>query len=154
MDNYTDQQCVLDCNEHLQRKAHSTPRILCIDDDVDIQTTIELRMLQYDVLIDHAYYSIQGIVKAGQSHPDLILLDLSMPSGDGQYLLRPLKDNPETANIPVIVLTGARDPSLKASLLFEGADVFLKKPIRFDDLLQEIRRYVEIRTLKIEGEVE
>jgi len=124
-----------------------TPRILCIDDDPDIQTTIELRMRPYDVEIQHAFYGMQGVVETVNSQPDLVLMDLAMPNGDGHYLLDCLKNNSATADIPVIVLTGMRDPSLKNRMLQQGAAVYLQKPVQFDELLHHVSRFVDIREL-------
>ena len=125
--------------------AVTAPTILCVDDDPDIQTAIELRMREFDVTIDHAFFGMQGIVEAGRSNPDLILMDLAMPNGDGQYLLECVKRNPETSAIPVLVLTGMRDPRLKRRVLNAGAEAFLEKPVHFDQLLEHIGRYVKLR---------
>jgi len=122
-----------------------TPRILCVDDDPDIQTALELRMRPYDVELDHAFYGMQGIVEAVKKHPDLILMDLAMPNGNGEYLLECVKKNRETAHIPIIVLTGMRNPALKRQLLSAGADVFLQKPIQFDELLHELGRFIDLQ---------
>jgi len=139
---------------HADGQRKDSPVILCVDDDVDIQTTLELRLRQFDVVIDHAFYGIQGLVKASSSCPDLIILDHHMPSGDGQYILGRLKHDAATAAIPVIVLTGDRDQRLKHQLLQEGADAFLLKPIHYEDLLAVIRSFVEIRSLDVEGELQ
>lgn len=129
----------------------ATPRILCVDDDPDIQTALELRMRPYDVEIEHAYYGMQGIVEAGKSRPDLIIMDLAMPNGDGEYLLECIKQNSATATIPVIVLTGMRNPELKNRVLSGGAEVFLNKPAPFDELLHHVSRFVDIQKHSVEG---
>jgi len=126
-----------------------TPRILCVDDDPDLQTTIELRMREYDVEIERAFYGMQGIVEAIETLPDLILMDLAMPNGNGEYLLECVKKNSATADIPVIVLTGMRDPNLKSRVLNAGAAVYLQKPVHFDELLHHISRFVVIQQRKI-----
>jgi DNA-binding response OmpR family regulator len=131
--------------------ALRTPRILCVDDDPDLQTTIELRMRAYDVDVEHAYYGMQGIAEAINMHPDLILMDLAMPNGNGEYLLDCIKRNSATADIPVIVLTGMRDPSLKTCLLQAGAAVFLQKPVHFDELLHQVSRFIDIRERESQG---
>lgn len=132
---------------HCLARHHSTqtPHILCVDDDPDFQTTIELRMRKYDVEIEHAFYGMQGIVEAHQSLPDLILMDLAMPHGNGEYLLDVVKRNDATANIPVIVLTGMRNPGLKNRLINSGAEAFLQKPVHFDELVHQISRFVDLR---------
>ncbi len=125
--------------------ATKTPRILCVDDDPDFQTTIELRMRNYDVEIEHAFYGMQGIAEAMHSSPDLILVDFAMPNGNGEYFLDCIKGHDTTEHIPVIVLTGMRDPMLKNRMLHAGASVFLQKPVQFDELLHHISRFIHLR---------
>jgi len=143
-------------NTAFQSNAHTSstrrPRILCIDDDPDVQATIALRMREYNVEIEHAYYGTQGIYEAVHAHPDLIVMDVAMPHGDGEYLLNCIKANSATAGIPVLVLSGMRDPSRKHRLLSLGAEEYLQKPIRFDDLLRQMSRFVEIRQCDCEEE--
>lgn len=133
--------------------SHATtrqPRVLCIDDDPDIQTAIELRLRNYDVEVEHAFYGMQGIAESHRNHPDLILMDLAMPNGDGLYLLDCLKRNQATADIPVIVLTGMRDPQLRGRAMAAGAEAFLRKPIAFNELLSQMREFIELRSREIQ----
>jgi CheY-like chemotaxis protein len=141
----------VDC-ERFYVQSNRTPRILCVDDDPDIQTTIELRMRRYDVEVEHAFYGMQGMVEASRSCPDLILMDHAMPNGNGQYLLETIKQNPATFAIPVIVLTGMRDPVLRTRMLRAGAEAYLQKPIRFDELVRQIGRFVDLRERELAGE--
>lgn len=120
------------------------PRILCIDDDPEICRTLELRLGQYQAEVLVAYFGTQGFWEAITDHPDLILMDVGMPSGDGRFVLQSLRQNRMTERIPVIVLTGMRDPSLRSEMLSLGADRFLNKPIHFDVLLREMQDFVEI----------
>jgi len=128
------------------------PRILCVDDDPDMQTSLELRMRKFNVVFDHAFYGMQGIVEAAKTHPNLIIMDLAMPNGDGEYLLDCIKNNSVIADIPVIVLTGMRNPLLKNRLLNAGAEVFLQKPVRFDELLHHMSRFVDIKNRESDWE--
>ena len=139
---------------HQQPHFTRTPCILCVDDDPDLQTSIELRMRKFDVELVHASYGMQGIVEATQNLPDLILLDLAMPHGNGAYLLEVLKRNQATSNIPVIVVTGMRDPSLKSRVLREGAEAFLQKPVLFDDLVHHVSRFIDLRERRSKGDLE
>lgn len=138
-------------NVPAEPRSPRAPHILCVDDDPDIHTTIELRMRDYDVVIERAFYGMQGINEAVHEHPDLVLMDLAMPNGDGKYFLDCVKKNSATSDIPVIVLTGMRDPSLKKKLLHLGAEVFLQKPVHFDELLHHISRFVDVRKRDRDG---
>ncbi|QDV44146.1 Response regulator PleD [Stieleria neptunia] len=125
-------------------KAIQTPRILCIDDDPEICRTLEMRLSGYQAEVLVAFFGTQGFWEAITDRPDLILMDVSMPSGDGRFVLESLRNNQATERIPVIVLTGMRDPDLRAEMLALGADSFLHKPIHFDVLLSEMQSYVEL----------
>lgn len=102
-------------------------------------------MRKYEVEIEHAFYGMQGIVEAAHTMPDLILMDQAMPHGNGEYLLEVIKRNLTTQSIPVIVLTGMRDPNLKRRLLDAGAEAFLQKPVLFDELVRHMSRFIDLR---------
>ncbi|MDV6030926.1 MAG: response regulator [Phycisphaera sp. RhM] len=125
-------------------KATSTPRILCIDDDPEICRTLEVRLSAYLAEVLIAYFGTQGFWEAITDHPDLILMDISMPQGDGRFVLQSLRNNQVTERIPVIVLTGMRNPELRSEMLSLGADRFLHKPIHFDVLLSEMQSFIEL----------
>lgn len=120
------------------------PMILCVDDDPDIAMAIEMRLRPYSVTVELAFYGMQGIWEALRKRPDLIIMDLAMPNGDGHYILECLRTNDETSMIPTIVLTGLRDPNLRRQVLRAGADVFLRKPIDFDKLFHNMSRFVTL----------
>lgn len=130
-----------------QDVVQRVPRILCIDDDPEICRTLEMRLGEYNAEVLVAFFGTQGFWEAITDHPDLILMDVGMPSGDGRFVLQSLRHNRSTERIPVIVLTGMRDPKLKNEMLNLGADRFLNKPIHFDALLSEMRSFVEIQKL-------
>jgi CheY-like chemotaxis protein len=128
--------------KHLTPQA--IPRILCVDDDPEIPHTIELRLREYNVLVQRAYHGMQGFWSAVTTKPDLIIMDLAMPNGNGRHILETLKRNGQTAAIPVIVLTGMQDKRLPQKLFELGAAQYLRKPVHFDDLIHEISRFVPL----------
>lgn len=132
-------------DHQLRKSAARPPCILCVDDDPDLQSSIELRLRSYRVVVRQAYFGMQGIAEASRLRPDLILMDQSMPQGNGEHLLEVVKRSSVTCGIPVVVLTGMRDPALKKRLMLAGADAFLSKPVLFDDLLHCLSRFVDIQ---------
>jgi DNA-binding response OmpR family regulator len=122
-----------------------TPVIMCVDDDPGIQGAIEMRLRCYDVSVHHTFYGMQGIWESIRDCPDLIILDVAMPNGDGRYVLQCLRSNKNTARVPVIVLTGMRDANLMRDLILAGADQYLRKPINGDELVHQIGRFVTLR---------
>jgi DNA-binding response OmpR family regulator len=122
----------------------AAPTILCIDDDPEVSGAIELRLSRYDVHLIRAFHGMHGYAEALAHKPDVIVMDLRMPSGDGATILECLRRNQQTAAIPVIVLTGMRDHRLKQTLLNLGANEFLCKPLLLDELTRSLGRFVDL----------
>ena len=129
----------------MHHRPEPTPKVLCIDDDPDVSRAIQLRLDNFEVEVIPAFFGTQGLGLAVTEKPDVIITDLKMPQGGGEYLLECLKCNAKTVDIPVIVLTGKSDENLPARMYRLGAAKLLKKPIAFDELVQELRRYIELR---------
>jgi DNA-binding response OmpR family regulator len=124
--------------------SDAAPTILCIDDDPEVSGAIERRLSKYDVHLIRAFHGMHGYAEALAHKPDVIVMDLRMPSGDGATILECLRRNQQTAAIPVIVLTGVRDRRLKHRLLNLGADAFLCKPLPLDELTHTLGRFVDL----------
>ena len=122
----------------------SSPTVLCVDDDPDISEALTRVFHRHGIRVLRAFLGIQGFSQAVTEKPDVIILDVAMPKGQGTEILECLKRNPQTADIPVIILTGKRDPGLKREVQNLGAARFFNKPIPFDELLDEIRRHISV----------
>jgi DNA-binding response OmpR family regulator len=114
-------------------------KILIVDDDPDVRLGLQLRLTanHYDVIF--AADGVASIAEARKHMPDLMILDLGLPAGDGFSVLERLKVNEKLSSIPVIVLSGRDrvgnwDRAIKA-----GAKTFLQKPVTNDKLLAVIR---------------
>jgi DNA-binding response OmpR family regulator len=115
------------------------PKILIVDDDPDLRQALRLRLRanHYDTVNAADGYS--AIAQAYKEHPDLIILDLGLPAGDGFVVLDRLQRDDKLSTIPVIVLT-ARDPqSTEQEVLEAGASSFFQKPADNSELLEVIR---------------
>jgi DNA-binding response OmpR family regulator len=114
-------------------------KILIVDDDPDLKLALKIRLRanHYDTLQASDGYS--AIAVAQRDHPNLIILDLGLPAGDGFVVLKHLRESDSLSNIPVIVLTG-RDPQFnEQQTLQAGATAFLRKPVDDSELLDVIR---------------
>ncbi len=117
----------------------ATQKILIVDDDPDLRQAlrVRLRATQYETVSAVDGYS--AIAQAYKEHPQLIILDLGLPAGDGYVVLDRLQKDDKLSSIPVIVLT-ARDPqSSEQRVLKAGAAAFFQKPADNAELLQVIR---------------
>lgn len=133
------------CLEEPAATGRAVPTILCIDDDPDVSGAIERRLGKFDVHLIRAFHGMHGYSEALRHKPDVIVMDLRMPNGDGATILECLRRNRQTAEIPVIVLTGIRDRRHRQRVMDLGADRFLRKPIHVDELTRELSRFVELR---------
>ena len=114
-------------------------KILIVDDDPDLRQALRLRLRanEYDTVQACDGYS--AIAAAYRERPDLIILDLGLPAGDGFVVLDRLQKDDKLSTIPVIVLT-ARDPAGNERRALEsGAVAFFQKPADNVELLQLIR---------------
>lgn len=120
------------------------PWVLCIDDDADFSQAVKLRLESRGVAVVRAYEGTEGFHSAFSNRASAILLDYHLPNGQGDYVLRRLKETPSTRSIPVIVVTGAKSGALERNMLNAGAERVLSKPLDFDQLCRELARHVPI----------
>jgi len=120
------------------------PKILIVDDDPDLRRGLNLRLRANHYETAYATDGFSAIAMAQKEHPDLIILDLGLPAGDGFVVLERLQQSANLATIPVIVLT-ARDPqSSRERTLKAGAMAFFQKPVDNGELMSAIRSTLRI----------
>ena len=128
-------------------KESRRERILIIDDQQEA-----IRLLT-QLLDEHGEFRIfsattgdEGISLVARRHPDLIILDLRMPGKDGFAVLDELRDNPETAKIPILVVTGEIDLSNSEQDALQNITVLHKSDIsqeEYDKFIDNVRSYLE-----------
>ena len=111
------------------------PLVLCIDDEQNILELLSfnLEASGYDTVT--ATSGTAGLEQAVSKSPALILLDLMLPDMDGTEVCRQLKAGPTTASIPIIMLTAKDDVSDKVMGLDMGADDYIAKPYKPEELV-------------------
>src|SRR4030081_2688093 len=115
-------------------------KILIVDDDPDIRQGMHVRLKanQYDTFF--AADAFSGVAEARRHRPDLIILDLGLPAGDGFVVMERFKSIPSLAVIPVIVVSARDVLANKERALRAGAKAFLQKPVDNAELLKVIRQ--------------
>ena len=115
-------------------------KILIVD---DLQT--EVKMMK-DAVSKLGHYVMEasdgetGFTIAKKEKPDLILLDVVLPKADGFSVCRRLKKDPETANIPIIIISTKNQESDQFWGMKQGADAYLFKPAKSEDLVNMVNR--------------
>ncbi len=114
-------------------------KILIVDDDPDVRAGLNIRLRANGYDTAFAADALTAVLEARKYSPDLIVLDLGLPAGDGFVVMQRLRMIPALAIIPVIVLSARDRESNENRVAMAGAVAFLQKP--FDDvaLLKAIR---------------
>ncbi len=123
------------------------PLVLLVDDCPDVHRILEVRLRNEQIRVVAAASGPEGIEEAHRLGPDLILLDLDMPNMDGFEVLRALKDDPATRDIPVIVLSGLHSPQDKVTAFDLGAVDYVTKPFDMTELRVRVRSALRVASL-------
>jgi len=119
----------------------SNKKVLVVEDDADVRLgyNVLLKANQYDTFF--AADALCAITEARKCVPDVIVLDLGLPAGDGFVVLERLRANMQLSMIPVIVVSGRDLPGNKERALRFGARAFVQKPWNDDELLALIGKW-------------
>lgn len=113
--------------------------LVCDDNELLVELlTFRLENKGYDVLV--ARNGAEAVKLAEEQHPDAIILDMMMPVMDGQLVLRRLRNQPETAPIPVIILTARKQERDIVDAFDLGANDYLVKPFIPEELMTRLAR--------------
>jgi len=115
-------------------------RILIVDDDPDVRLGMNVRLKanHYDTFF--AADAVSSLVEARKREPDLNILDLGLPAGDGFVVMERLRTIPSVAVIPIIVVSARDIRANKDRAIKAGAKAFLQKPVDDAELLAVIRQ--------------
>ena len=117
--------------------------ILVVDDDPNLHALLTDVLTGEGYAVQSAYDGLQGLHKASENPPDLILLDLMMPKMDGFALVEALRADPRLRQIPIVVLSAIAHLDQHQAAL--GAQGVISKPFDLDELLSTLARCLRTR---------
>jgi len=121
------------------RKIRMAEKILIIDDDLDTLRLVGLMLQRQGYQITAATNGQQGLDKAFEDTPNLILLDIMMPDMDGYEVARRLRNNPKTVDVPILMFTAKTQLNDKVAGFEVGADDYLTKPTHPSELQSHVK---------------
>jgi DNA-binding response OmpR family regulator len=117
---------------------------MVVDDDKDTVTILARHLQREGFVPIEANSGAQCLKLVHENEVDVILLDLMMPEMDGFQVVKALKDNPETAEIPIIMITARDDMDARAEGMRLGVSDFLAKPVFRRQLASRVRAQLEV----------
>jgi len=125
------------------------PEILIVEDNTDMRKLIAY-LIGREFNVRLARNGRKGLDAVRARRPDLVLTDVMMPEMTGTELCRAIKDDPETAGIPVVLVTSKAERAMKIEGLELGADDYVAKPFHPRELMARVRSLVRVRRLQEE----
>ncbi|MFG0242478.1 MAG: PleD family two-component system response regulator [Phycisphaerales bacterium JB054] len=119
-------------------------KVLIADDDVVLLTSLSIRLKSEGYEVFCVQDSYQAVDQSGKIKPDVLVLDINMPAGDGFTVQERLHKMSALQNIPVIYLTGERSDRVATMAKTQGAFALLFKPCETQDLLDAIAAAAEL----------
>ncbi|HEX9067173.1 MAG TPA: response regulator [Ktedonobacterales bacterium] len=119
--------------------------VLIVDDNHELLELIidSLALLgSYTVLT--AENGVDGLTRAVEMRPDCLVIDIRMPGLDGYQLVRALRGDPDTADMPMVILTALTQDHYRFAGLLAGADQYLTKPIKPAELVAAIQQSIRL----------
>lgn len=110
--------------------------VLIVDDDPTLRLLVRATLCSERLTLEEASTGGQALMLVHQLHPDLILLDVSLPDVSGLHVCRRLRANPVTRRAPIVILSAHSQPEEREQGLAAGADAYLSKPFSPLQLLQ------------------
>jgi len=127
----------------------AAPRVVLVEDEDEIRRFVRLALERDGFEVHEAASVRRGLIECGSRRPDLVIVDLGLPDGDGLELVRQLR---VWAGMPVLVLSARTREQDKVAALDAGADDYLAKPFGMGELLARVRAHLRRRAGSASGE--
>jgi CheY-like chemotaxis protein len=126
---------------HQEEESQSARKILIVDDEKKFSNLLKKYFEKNNFVVEMAFDGWDAGLKAAQFMPSIIILDIALPGINGMEVCKNLKENPKTASIKVVAISGDLRHSEKV-ILDAGADIYFTKPVDFDTLLTVCDEFV------------
>ncbi len=109
--------------------------VLVIDDENSVGTLLKINLHQKGFNVETAESGAEGILKAGEKHFDLIILDIALPGMDGIEICQTLKESESYSEVPIVMISSRSDSVTMEKAKLAGAVEYMVKPFTFEDLI-------------------
>ena len=138
-------------NTDPQAMGEDMPVLLVVDDDPDILRVVRFYLTKQQYTVHTATCGAEALAILDKERDiELILSDVMMPQMSGLELLTIVRENPDYADIPMILISAEGETAKKVAGLNLGADDFITKPFNFDELMARVKNHIRLRRLQME----
>jgi len=123
------------------------PLVMVVDDSLTVRKITSRMLIRAGYQVVTATDGVDALEKLEEFTPDVMLLDIEMPRMDGFALVRELRRNPNTQNLPIIMITSRTADKHRDYAMQLGVNTYLGKPYQEDELLQNIADFVAVHKL-------
>lgn len=127
-------------------KLKSRRLVLAVDDSLTVRKIVAMTLERFGYRVLSAADGMQALARLNEQHPDLILLDITMPRMDGYQVCKTIKQNPYTRQIPVLMLSGKDGFFDKVKGKLAGATDYLTKPFQEEELVKAVEKHIRSRS--------
>ena len=131
----------------ITRSATATSTVLVVDDDDAVRQLTALALRRAGFAVHEAPNGAAALDLVASEEIGLVVLDMGLPGMTGTEVVEALRRQPETATLPVLLVTGSGDEHSVIDGLAAGADDFLQKPVRLDELVARVRAHLRSTNL-------
>jgi CheY-like chemotaxis protein len=122
-----------------QEESRMSWSVLIVDDEPLTQDLLRLMLEPAGFRVTGAEHGLEALKKVQELKPDIMILDVMMPHMDGITVCKKIRSNPETADLPIVMLSGKTHLNAVEEGLQAGANRYLPKPMSRSDLIQNLR---------------
>ncbi|WP_426750962.1 response regulator [Myxococcus sp. Y35] len=119
-------------------------KVLIVEDTKTITNLLQVYLMGWGLEFFDAPNGVQGLTKARELKPDLIISDVQMPEMDGFALCAAVRADPQLHDTPFMMLTSLKDDASRQKGKLVGASAFLNKPVSVDDLRSKVRDILKL----------
>ncbi len=117
-------------------------KILLVDDEPEIIRTVKRRLESEGYGVSVATDGLEAVRLAWETHPDLVILDIMLPKMNGYEVCKKLRQSEDFRRVPVLILTAMTQEKDKSAGFACGADAYMRKPFRAQELLGKLRELI------------
>ena len=119
------------------------PIILVVDDEDETRLMLRILLELKGFQVEEAVDGLDALSKVGDINPDIMVLDVMMPNMDGITVCKKLRCEPETKDLPVIMLSGKTHLNADIEGLAAGANMYMHKPVNIQQLIVNVNQLLE-----------